>query len=571
MRSRLVALALASLVAASVVHAPTAATAGPRRVRIEAAEGGTLLVHGTYPRVASRCVAHSQPLLHARYSGAIEVGVDGDGSLFVIGELGFEEYLQGIAEVPRTWPIEALKAQVVAARSYALARMRFADATGSRLGYDLCATDACQVYRGTGISEGPWGERWKRAVEATRGEVLVHEGRPAETVYFSTSNGRTYGNERVFGGAPVPYLRPVVERDDGASPVSRWSVRMPLRDLTRFLRDAGLWSGSAIREVRQRGTRVVLTGAGRRRALARAELRSALNASAPCLDPATYPTGDLPQTVPSIWFRAGSDGGELRIRGRGWGHGVGMVQWGAYGKAEDGMSYREILGAYYGGLTPVAFDTPSTIRVGIATGLETVTIVADGPVRVRGRDLGDGPWRFTGGRRLKVRPASEPGPVLSVSGFQAPRRARAGRTIRAALVADRPVAVRLVLRGPGVAIPLGPAHPSVAGRIEVEARVPPDVVDGDYRVVAEVTDGIDRVSRAAQIGVVGGVAAPAPTSSPSPAEAEEPPREVGPTPRAVEGSPGDGPGAPWLPAAVALGIGLLVGAGIVLRRRAGSR
>src|ERR687895_1576706 len=243
---RLASLAAASLLAAAVPAIPTIpAASASSRLRITAPPGQSLLVRGVYPPIESSCVSPEQPLLHARYRGTIEIVRREDGSLSLIGELPFEEYVKGIAEVPRDWPMEALKAQVVAARTYALSTL---DPGGE---YDLCATDACQVYTGMGIEAGPWGHRWVRAVDATEGQVLLHRGRPATTVYFSTSNGRTYPNELVFGGAPLPYLRGIVERDDGASPLSRWTVQIPFGDLARFLAADGRWSGRPIRKVRQ--------------------------------------------------------------------------------------------------------------------------------------------------------------------------------------------------------------------------------------------------------------------------------------------------------------------------------
>ena len=71
--------------------------------------------------------------------------------------------------------------------------------------------------------------------------------------------------------------------------------------------------------------------------------RSDLNAWAHCLDPGSYPAGGLPQTVPSHWFSIGTGGRILTLTGRGWGHGVGMVQWGAEGKAKRGWSASKIL------------------------------------------------------------------------------------------------------------------------------------------------------------------------------------------------------------------------------------
>src|SRR5712691_2629166 len=104
------------------------------RVHFVATPGSSVLLHGTYPKVSSSCVAPVQPTLHARYPGTVEIGKDTDGTLFVIGVLPFEDYLKGIAEMPRTWPLAALEAQVVAARSYALANLAYPNPTGSRLG-----------------------------------------------------------------------------------------------------------------------------------------------------------------------------------------------------------------------------------------------------------------------------------------------------------------------------------------------------------------------------------------------------------------------------------------------------
>src|SRR6266536_4354988 len=102
--------------------------------------GGSILVHGTYPKVPSPRRFPVQPNLHARFTGAIEVGMDDQGKLFVIGIVRFEDYLKGIGEVPRLWPMEALKAQVVAARSYALAHLEHPGTVGEELGYQLCST-----------------------------------------------------------------------------------------------------------------------------------------------------------------------------------------------------------------------------------------------------------------------------------------------------------------------------------------------------------------------------------------------------------------------------------------------
>src|SRR5437667_184451 len=94
-------------------------------------------------------------------------------------------------------PAGRLPAPTVAA---ALAAMPYPDPTGACLAYQLCATQACQVYTGWAVSHGPDGDRWRQAVRSTRGQVLLSGGRPADALYSSTSPGYTIGNEKVFGG-----------------------------------------------------------------------------------------------------------------------------------------------------------------------------------------------------------------------------------------------------------------------------------------------------------------------------------------------------------------------------------
>src|SRR5919106_1048380 len=408
-------LLVAGTAAGTLLGTAPPAEAAPKRIRFESTPGSSLLVHGVYPRFESSCVRHEQPLLHARFRGTVEVGTAADG-LFVIGEVPFEDYLKGIAEVPRRWPVEALKAQVVAARTYAMSRLRLGSSEGRALGYDLCATTACQVYLGMGVEAGPWGQRWVRAVEQTEGQILLYDGKPADTLYSSTSPGRTYGNERVFGGAPLPYLRPIKERGDRESPLAHWTVRFPFGDLSRFLRAAGLWSGAPVRTVVGRNDLVVIRGSGERLRLTREELRDALNGVASCLDrdyPSREPDGyRLPQTVPSHWYRTRTEGRALILDGRGWGHGVGMVQWGAKGKADRGLTYDQILGAYYGGLRPQQVRTPGVIRVLIADGLKRVTVVPSQDADVVGpKAPPPAPWTVRA-RRLRVRTGRAPAPVL---------------------------------------------------------------------------------------------------------------------------------------------------------------
>ncbi len=373
-------------------------------VRIRPPDGGSFLVRGTYPRVASRCVDHERSSLTARYPGTLSIERSDDGTLALTATLPFERYLEGIAEVPPSWPRAALEAQAVAARSYALATTGWSGAEGETLPTPICSTTSCQVYRGIPVPFDAGVRRWYAAVRHTSGEVLLYQGRPAETVYFSTSNGHTYGNDEVFGSAPLPYLRPVVERDDGASPTSHWSVRLPFTDLATFLNEAGEWPPArSISSVRLDGSTMVVSGDGASRSMDLGTFRDAVNAWAPCLEPDRYPPAPLPVTIPSRWLTVSSERDAAVVTGRGWGHGAGMVQWGAYGKALRGLTASDILAYYYGGLRPESYPEPGLIHVQVASGLTSLRIVPSGSgARLDGQELGPAPVSITGGDRLTV-------------------------------------------------------------------------------------------------------------------------------------------------------------------------
>jgi SpoIID/LytB domain protein len=153
-----------------------------------------------------------QPLqLGRRYRGSLQVDVVG-GRLRVINVVGLEPYLYGVvpSEMPHVWQAEALKAQAVVARSYALAVRK----TGP---FDLYPDQRSQVYLGVD-HEFPESTA---AVEATAGQVVLYDGEVARTYFFSTSGGRTASSEDIWGGA-VPYLVPVADPYDSISPYHNW-------------------------------------------------------------------------------------------------------------------------------------------------------------------------------------------------------------------------------------------------------------------------------------------------------------------------------------------------------------
>jgi stage II sporulation protein D (peptidoglycan lytic transglycosylase) len=362
-------------------------------VRVLSPHHGSMLVHGRYPHVDSSCAHYHQPKLDARYPGLLSFKQDANGTWSITVTLPFEQYLDGIAEVPPSWPMAALEAQAVAARSYALANTGWSGQEGDKLRTPICATTSCQVYGGMPVGAVGDERRWYRAVRRTAGEVLLFDGRPADTVYFSTSNGHTYGNDQVFGSAPLPYLRPVVERNDTASPTSRWSVTIPYADLAAFLQRAGDWpSGARIAHVGLSNGTVRIAGGGTSRSMTLGDFRDVVNAEGPCLQPGRYPPNGLPTTIPSSWATLSSGSSSVTATGRGWGHGVGMVQWGAYGKALLGWSADRILAYYYGGLQPQPYPEPGLIHVRVASGLSSVKLVpSKAGAKLNGQRVGKHP------------------------------------------------------------------------------------------------------------------------------------------------------------------------------------
>jgi stage II sporulation protein D len=164
------------------------------------------------------------------YHGNIEVRPSVGGGLTAVNALSLDEYVQGVVpgEMPSGWHPEALKAQAVAARSYALVTNRGGDV------FDQYPDTRSQVYRGV---DGEMAST-NAAVAATAGEVVKYQGRIAVTYFFSTSGGHTENIENVFYGAePAPYLRGVPDPTDAISPRYRWTFTFTRKQIESRLRN----------------------------------------------------------------------------------------------------------------------------------------------------------------------------------------------------------------------------------------------------------------------------------------------------------------------------------------------
>jgi SpoIID/LytB domain protein len=164
--------------------------------------------------------------------------------LSAVNELSLDNYLKGVVpgESPASWPADALKAQAVAARSYAITTSR-----GGSL-FDQYPDTRSQVYNGLD-GEDP---RTNAAVSKTHLEVVVYNGQVATTYFFSSSGGRTENIENVWGGSPVPYLKSVKDPYDYYAPKHKWTIKYTFAEVKARL--AGLIDGKF------RGIRVVKRG-----------------------------------------------------------------------------------------------------------------------------------------------------------------------------------------------------------------------------------------------------------------------------------------------------------------------
>jgi stage II sporulation protein D len=246
-------------------------------------------------------------------------------------ELRLEDYVAGVVggEMPGSFPKEALKAQAVAARSYALTRKIEAQAAGRA--YDIGAGVLAQVF-----SRDP-GPAARAAAEATAGEVLAVNQEPVEAYFHAACGGRTEGGLAALG-RDLGYLRSVACGRCDHAPKVRWSVRLSPRELGKA---AGLGAARSARIVSRtptgRAERVEIAAGDRKVVLPASDLRQRLGFS----------------RLPSLAFELRQERGDFVFDGRGQGHGAGLCQWGAAGLAREGKTYREILGHYYPGVEVV--------------------------------------------------------------------------------------------------------------------------------------------------------------------------------------------------------------------------
>jgi stage II sporulation protein D len=255
-----------------------------------------------------------------------------NGRLLAINEVGLEDYVKGVvpAEMNPSWAFEALKAQAIAARTYALYKSRQA----GRRDFDVAATTKDQVYRGRAGADGPAA----RAVDETRDQVLVYRDEPILAAFFSTAAGPTEDALNVWS-VDLPYLKGVECPFDMNSPYYQWRTDVWLPLLEQRLREEGFPVGviasidPAYYSKAGRVTHVRILHSDGELYVKGEDLRRVLGYT----------------VLASTQFDFDVVGFQVQFTGRGAGHGVGLCQWGAKELAEKGYSAETILRYYYPG------------------------------------------------------------------------------------------------------------------------------------------------------------------------------------------------------------------------------
>lgn len=264
-------------------------------------------------------------------SGVVQVLQRGKG-LMVVNHVDLEEYVKGVvpSEVNAAWHLEMLKAQAVAARTYAL----YLRGLSAGRDYDVVASIQDQVYRGRHGIDG----QVEQAVEATRGLVVTYQDAPIYAAFSSTAAGPTEDAMNVWA-KDLPYLKGVECPFDLNSPYYQWRASFKIDALEQSLRQQGFSVGTIATL-----TPLTYSRAGRVATLRLLHSGGELILRGEDLRKAVGYT-----VVPSTQFAIESIGAEVVLIGYGAGHAVGLCQWGAKELAELGYSHTTILQYYYPG------------------------------------------------------------------------------------------------------------------------------------------------------------------------------------------------------------------------------
>jgi len=335
------------------------AAAGDGTLHVTAADG-RVVGSGRSPLVARPSAGGTIAVGARSYRGSAVVQTANAGRVTAINVVDMEAYLLGVVphEIGRVGEdlLEAAKAQAVAARTYAVAYL----GRRASLGFDVFATVQDQVYGGAGSEH----DVTSRAVRETEGIVSLFRGTPIEAYYHSTCAGRTAAIDEVWNSGPRPYLVSVVdvnprtgEAYDHFSNRFRWTQQWTAQEINQILGrtladslPAGVRTVGELRDMRI----LERTASGR---VARMRIETTNGTFHIGRDRLRWilqtPAGQILNSSLLHEIEVAHDGAgratRLTVHGGGWGHGIGMCQVGAMGRARDGQDFRTILTTYYPG------------------------------------------------------------------------------------------------------------------------------------------------------------------------------------------------------------------------------
>ena len=279
-----------------------------------------------------------------RLRGTLEIVRQKNLTLLIINHVALEEYLRGVLskEAPDYWPEEALKAIAIAARTYAV----YQRASKAQVDYDVTGDVMSQDYGGKTAEKAAT----TRAVKETAGLILAYHGKLFPTFYHSTCGGMTE-HSRVMGDYNIEPLQGGIACSlCAASPFFKWQRRLTRADLAWALRKSSHGSIGTIRDVRVtkrtpsgRAQEITLSGSLRTLRLTGYDLRVLLGF----------------EQIRSTFFTVEPVGDDFVVEGHGWGHGVGLCQWGSAELARRGLLAPEILSYYYRGAALVSLQDVS--------------------------------------------------------------------------------------------------------------------------------------------------------------------------------------------------------------------
>jgi stage II sporulation protein D len=312
-----------------------------REAAIRTAQGG-LIINDTETAAAEITAQPSgnTPVISVNgkaYRGVLKIQIVNRNGLNVINILDIESYLYGVIpkEMSPQSPLEALKAQSVAARSFAL----YQRAKNKSKAYDVSASTGSQVYGGFSVESAAAN----RAVDETKGVVMMYKGQPALAYFHANSGGITEDARNVWT-AEIPYLKSIADEPSTKAANIAWSASLSLDALKKALNNNGIRI-SVITKIRilqnspsGRVTKIAISSPDSEVVMDGNDFRLKI-------DPAV-----IKSTLFAISSREDDGNAMIRFEGRGFGHGVGMSQGGALVMARDGSTYRDILSHYYQGV-----------------------------------------------------------------------------------------------------------------------------------------------------------------------------------------------------------------------------